>query len=66
MLVPGMEMNDETVRLMMFRYSDSDTLTNLSFPGFITLMIRMDRMFSECTTLLTLRNQAFVLSNESS
>lgn len=45
--VPGMELSDETVNLLMYRYSDSAIMPYLSLNGFIPFMMRMDRMLSE-------------------
>lgn len=45
--VPGMELSDETVTLLMYRYSDSAIMPYLSLNGFIPFMMRMDRMLSE-------------------
>lgn len=45
--VPGMELSEETVNLLMYRYSDSAIMPYLSLNGFIPFMMRMDRMLSE-------------------
>lgn len=47
LLVPGMQLSDATVNLLMYRYSDSAIMPYLSLNGFIPFMIRMDRMMSE-------------------
>lgn len=45
--VPGMELSDDAVNLLMYRYSDSVIMPYLSLTGFIPFMLRMDRMLSE-------------------
>lgn len=45
--VPGMQLSDAAVNLLMYRYSDSAIMPYLSLNGFIPFMIRMDRMRSE-------------------
>lgn len=45
--VPGMQLSDVAVNLLMYRYSDSVIMPYLSLNGFIPFMIRMDRMMSE-------------------
>lgn len=45
--VPGIQLSDVAVNLLMYRYSDSAIMPYLSLNGFIPFMIRMDRMMSE-------------------
>uniref|UniRef100_H2RJM9 Calpain catalytic domain-containing protein n=1 Tax=Takifugu rubripes TaxID=31033 RepID=H2RJM9_TAKRU len=42
----AMELSDETVDLLMYRYSDSAIMPYLSLNGFIPFMMRMDRMLN--------------------
>lgn len=48
LFVPGMELSNDVVNLLMQRYSDSAIMPYLSLNGFIPFMIRMDRMLSKC------------------